>query len=160
MKTTLIILTLICNACYGQGNEKLSQWEIDYKHRLQSLIDSLILSQYGNKIEPERKRDTLLVERLYYSNEKRSYITTDRYTLIQPCQDCMVGYKKDTTYFYDNSVYWGKFYSVRELHNTREDLPFPYICGNCKYVDYWNHIQYLDANKKGLEKNIVVWDSK
>jgi hypothetical protein len=64
--------------------------------------------------------------------------------------------------YFDKSgdVSWVKAYSVREKHNEAEGLLDPYMCGNCVYKDYWQHLYYLDANKKPLSKSIIVWLSK
>lgn len=58
--------------------------------------------------------------------------------------------------YYDMSSIKG--YSVRELHNTGEGAN-P-IFGEELFDDYWQHIEYLDAQKKPLSKNIIVWQSK
>jgi len=64
--------------------------------------------------------------------------------------------------------YWVRGYSVKELHNTSEGVidAGGVSCVdqngnivNC-YHDYWEHIQYLDEDKKPFGKSIIVWDSK
>lgn len=51
-----------------------------------------------------------------------------------------------------------KGYSVRNRHNPNEESNGGWFCYSCK--DYMKHSYYLDAKKKRLSSNIIVWMSQ
>lgn len=69
-------------------------------------------------------------------------------------------YKHDTSYHYDSNIYWVFAYEIREKHNTSEGIIDPMIYANANYVDYWQHITFLDLNKNPFPSNIIIWQQK
>lgn len=57
-----------------------------------------------------------------------------------------------------NFIIWVIGYSVRERYNHNQESNGDWNCFNCE--DYMRHSYYLDADKKPLSKNIIVWMSK
>lgn len=57
-----------------------------------------------------------------------------------------------------NWVIWVMGYSVRKRYNHNQESNGDWQCFNCE--DYMRHSYYLDADRKPLSKNIVVWMSK
>lgn len=51
-----------------------------------------------------------------------------------------------------------KGYSVRNRHNPNEESNGDWLCYSCK--DYMKHSYYLDAKKRKLSSNIIVWMSQ
>ena len=71
----------------------------------------------------------------------------------------MILYCDTTQSFAGDVVLWGKCYSVRELRNTSEGNIDPGMTP-WAWQDYWQHLYFLDKDKKPLPKNIIVWQSK
>lgn len=124
-------------------------------------------------ISQKKYIDTILVIR-QYSDTARKFNVIQTYEYSRVRLDTPIIYakyvirlKKDTIYVgRENNVYWGYFYEVRQLHNTREnqtdrELTLLYTNGN--YVpgenEYWIHLYYLSVTKLPLAKSIIIWQS-
>jgi hypothetical protein len=75
---------------------------------------------------------------------------------------CVMLVSDTLTKSFCNTFYLSGF-SVREKRNTSEGVNdaggmmcYPDPC----FHDYWQHLYYLDADKKRLNQNIIVWQSK
>lgn len=119
-------------------------------------------------------RDTVLVIGTYSDTARKFHVNEYVYWAIPFRDTTMIYYgfkgptiKKDTLYTgYDNKVYWGYFYSVREWHTNREgqsdrELTKLYINGDYVFAknEYWVHLYYLGVNKLPLPKSMIVWQS-
>lgn len=101
---------------------------------------------YGNE-EPvyHRKRDTVKVLLLICDTFFNEVSAT-------------IGVRDTILHLYNTQTFWQYGYSVRELHNTMEEISAEdaAACSECD-SDYWEHIFYLDAEKRPLGKSIIVW---
>ena len=66
----------------------------------------------------------------------------------------------DTTKMNISFPFAMRAFSVREQHDNTEGVNDPYFSYGFKKQYYWQHIQYLDIQKKILPSKYIVWITK
>lgn len=165
MKSILILLLIPC-FCFGQQETLQSIYDSTF------VIDSTVIKIRPIDMFPIGKDDSIFLQRWLSEN---TYDTVKTLLLVFDTSTHFVKVFKhvsDTSDFWitgtdtiidkriakSTDFYWQYGYEVREV----------FCCTNGNHtnlsyyqaVPYYQHIEYLDADRKPLNRNIIVWQSK
>jgi hypothetical protein len=132
MKNILVIAMLVPFALFGQ-KPKMSTTQGGIGYPTSGLIDTSFYIMNGRWVKYE-------VDAI-----KSNYDTVK--VIMVVCDTARV----------HGSAYWQYGYEVRKKRSNDEGQIDPYFYFGHIETFRWEHIEYLDKNKKQLSKNIIVW---
>lgn len=153
---------IVCNACYGQQYNPFLIYQDTVIYTWPNNGEWLDIDTVWNEMNYTRKNDTVMVLCQVSDTSRRFHIDSSFTYRDGRFRTVIDTFDRG----YNQSIYWQELYSVRELHNTREGQidPDGQMCiRNGEVVpcwhNYYQHIYYLDKDRKPLQKSIVVWQA-